>query len=66
VAFLRLAIALQPSLHRMALSLQKLPGRERPEIFASQNPTSTQQGMVSIFASASVDWLGGDEDVAYK
>jgi hypothetical protein len=53
-------------LHRLALSLQKLLVRERPEIFASQNPTSTQQGMVSIFASASVDWLGGDEDVAYK
>ena len=66
VAFLRLAIALQPALHRLALSLQKLLVRERPEIFASQNRTSTQQGMVSILAPASVDWLGGDEDVAHK
>jgi YesN/AraC family two-component response regulator len=57
VAFLRLAIALQPALHRMALSLQKLPVRERPEIFASQNQPSTRQRMVSIFASASVDCL---------
>jgi YesN/AraC family two-component response regulator len=55
VAFLRLAIALQPALHRMALSLQKLPVRERPEIFASQNQPNTRQRMVSIFAPASVD-----------